>query len=250
MFVRTLGLVVLLVGALAPAALASTRDELNSAAQGEKIAFILVTDRTATGVDETKAMIREAMQSVGRSTMVLLDRSEAQNAELVTKFGLSGAPVPLILIAARNGMLAAGLPAAQATAQKLVSLVPTPKMGDVLKALEAGKGVFLYVSRKGMTSKPGADACAAACGQLDGTCVTVRIDMDDPQEQELLKKLKVNQASTEPVTLVINAQGQLTGTYAGAADIASLVQAATKKVGGCCPSTVQNPSASCAPAKK
>jgi hypothetical protein len=62
--------------------------------------------------------------------------------------------------------------------------------------------------------------------------------------------MKVNLASTEPVTLVINPQGQITGTYTGAADVNALVQAATMKVGGCCPKTVTNPNASCAPPKK
>ena len=56
--------------------------------------------------------------------------------------------------------------------------------------------------------------------------------------------------ATEPITLVINAQGQITGTYTGTADVASLAQAATKKAGGCCPSTVQGGSKSCGPTKK
>jgi len=77
-----------------------------------------------------------------------------------------------------------------------------------------------------------------------------QIDMDDPAEVGFLTQMKVNLASTEPVTLVVNAQGQMTGTYSGAMDVASLVQAATKKAGGCCPKTVQNPNASCAPPKK
>jgi hypothetical protein len=93
-------------------------------------------------------------------------------------------------------------------------------------------------------------ACAAACGQLQDRCLTVQIDMDDPAEAGFLDQMKINRASSEPVTLVVNPQGQITGTYTGAADVAALMQAATKKVGGCCPSTVQNPNASCAPSKK
>jgi hypothetical protein len=81
-------------------------------------------------------------------------------------------------------------------------------------------------------------------------CQTIQIDIDDPQEKAFLTQLKVNLASTEPVTLVINAQGQVTGTYAGAVDLPVLVQAATKKAGGCCPPKVQSGAPSCPPTKK
>ncbi len=250
MTLRGVGLAVLLLGLLASSAAASAPKELESAAQLERIAFILVTDRAATGTNQAKEMIQRAMQSVGRSTLIVLDRSDPQNADLVAKFGLAVAPVPLILLAARNGVIAAGLPAAQATPEKLVAMVPSPKKAEILKVLDAGNAVFVYASRKTMTSQAGASACAAACGQLAGKCVTVRIDMDDPKEAEFLKQIKVNLASTEPVTLVFNAQGQLTRTYAGVADIASLVQSATAKAGGCCPTTAQSGSKACPPTKK
>jgi len=101
-----------------------------------------------------------------------------------------------------------------------------------------------------MTSQSGAMAsCAAACGQMKAQGVTIQIDMDDPAEAEFLAQLKVDRAATEPVTLVVNAQGQITGTYSGAVEVASLVQAATKKAGGCCPPTAQGGSQSCGPKK-
>jgi hypothetical protein len=156
-----------------------------------------------------------------------------------------------MLIAARNGVIAAGLPAAQATADKLVAMVPSPKKAEILLALQSGKAVFISVARKGMKAQPGVmSACAMACGQMQNQSATIQIDMDDRAEADFLTQMKVDRTSTEPVTLVVNAQGQVTGSYTGAADVASLVQAATKKVGGCCPSTVQNPNASCGPAKK
>jgi len=75
--------------------------------------------------------------------------------------------------------------------------------------------------------------------------------LDDPAEIGFLGQLKVNLLATEPIIMVFNAQGQITGTYTGAPDIANLVQASTKKVGGCCPASVQNPNAACpTPPKK
>jgi hypothetical protein len=251
MSLRGLGVGVLLLGVMASVAAASTQKDLDSAAKHGKIAFIVVTDKGTEGADQAADMAKQAAGQVKKSTVVRLDRSDPANADLVAKYRLAGAPVPLILLAARNGVIAGGLVAAQATADKLVGMVPSPKKAEVLQQLQSGKAVLIQANRKSMATQADCSAaCAAACGQLQDRCVTVQIDMDDPAETAFLASMKVNTASTEPVTLVVNAQGQITGTYNGAAEVAALVQAATKKAGGCCPSTVQNPNASCAPAKK
>ena len=248
---RSFILGVLLLGLLTSPAAASVQKDLDSAAKAGKVAFIVVTDQGTAGTDLATAMAKQAVKQVRKSVLVTLDRSDPANASLVAKYRLAGAPVPLMLVAARNGVLAGGLPAAQATADLLVKLVPSPKKAEILQVLQTGKAVFISVSRKGMATQPGAmSACAMACGKMQNQSATVQIDMDDPAEADFLTQMKVNRASTEPITLVINAQGQVTGTYTGAADVANLVQAATKRVGGCCPSTVQNPNASCAPPKK
>ncbi len=251
MSLRGLAIGVLLLGVMASVAAASAQKDLDSAAKDGKVAFIIVTDKETAGADQAIDMAKQAAKQVKKSTVVRLDRSDPANADLVAKYRLAGAPVPLILVAARNGIIAGGLVAAQATADKLVGMVPSPKKAEILKQLQSGKAVLIQASRKGMTKQGDCSAaCLAACGQLQDRCATVQIDMDDPGETAFLTSLNINTASTEPVVLVVNAQGQITGTYNGATDVASLVQAATKKAGGCCPSTVQNPKASCPPPKK
>ena len=251
MSVRSFILAVLLLGVLGSVADASPQKDLSSAASHGKIAFVLVTDQGATGVDQARDLIKQAMKEVKKSTLVELDRSNPENADLVVRFRVAGAPVPLILITTRNGLLAAGVPAGQTTAEQLVAMVPSPKKGEVIQALQGGKSAFITVSRKGMATQSGATAaCAAACGQMAEKGVMIQVDMDDPQEAAFLTAMKVNLASTEPVTLVVNAQGQVTGTYAGAADVATLVQAATKKGGGCAPGACGPGSGkSCGPTK-
>jgi hypothetical protein len=250
MFARVLGFLFLATGLLAPLAQASPQQDLDSAARQKKVAFVLVTDQGAAGVDQARDLIQQAMRQIKKSTLVEVDRSSPGNADLVAKFRLAGAPVPLILVTARNGILAGGVVAAQATSEQLVGMVPSPKKAEVLQFVQGGKAVLISLSRKGMASKSGANAaCAAACGQLADKCVTVQIDMDDPQEASFLSAMKVNLASTEPVTLVINAQGQVTGTYAGAADVATLVQATTKKAGGCAPGACGPGAKACGPTK-
>jgi len=248
---RSLGFVLLMLCTLGPIASASTQRDAESAAKQRKIAFILVHDQSATGVDQARDVIRQTMKQVSKSVLLELDRSDPANAEYVAKLRLAGAPVPLILVVARNGVVAGGGPAAETTPATLLGMVPSSKKAEVLQALQSGKPVFIAVSRKGMISEPKAvAACMAACSQMGDKSALVRIDMADPQEAAFLAQLKVSSTATEPVTLVVNAQGQVMGPFTGDLDVAGLVQTATRIAGGCCPSTVQGGSKGCAPTKK
>ena len=71
---------------------ASVQDELQSAATHEQIAFILVTDRGATGVDQARDIIQQALIEVKSSTLIEPDRSGEENSGPVGKYGLAGAP--------------------------------------------------------------------------------------------------------------------------------------------------------------
>jgi len=242
--------VVLLIAVCLPiATLASPAEELQTAAEAGKVTFLLVTEPGAGGVNETKQMIQSAMTQVPGSVLIELDRADVANSSLVQKYGLTAAPVPLVLVFGANGVMAGGNIASQMTAQELVAMIPSPKKAEVLKAIQSGMAAYVTASRSGMPSSTAvAGGCAAACSQMMGKCVAVNVNMDDPLEAEFLALLKVNMQSAEPVTVVINAQGQITGSFNGPVDVAQLVQAATKKAGGgCCPT---GSTKSCAPAPK
>jgi hypothetical protein len=241
--------VVLLMAVCLPfATLATTADRLQTAAKDGKVAFLLVIEPGVAGVDPARQMIQSATIEVPGAVMIELDRADVADSMLVQKYGLAAAPVPLILVIGANGAMAGGNVASQLTSQKLVAMIPSPKKAEVLKAVQSGQAVYLTASRSGMPSSTVvASGCAAACSQMMGKCVAVDVNIDDPLEAEFLTLLKVNLQSTEPVTVVINAQGQITGSFNGPVDVAQLVQAATKKAGGCCPT---GSGKSCAPAPK
>jgi hypothetical protein len=166
-----------------------------------------------------------------------MNTSDAANSALVSKYRLTGAPMPLILILDKNGTTAGGLALKDATAEKLVDMIPTPKSSELIKALAEGKSVYIVVYKESMTSKKNiADNCAVACGKMDNTCVTVMVGLDDKKEAKLLQSLKCDVNAKEPVTYVINKAGQIVGTYNGLTDVNTLVSTAKKApAGGCCP---------------
>jgi hypothetical protein len=248
---NTIKIAALLLALTAATAVASTQSDLDAAVKSGKSAYILVYDQSALQVDQARGLVKDAIARVPRSSKLECDRNDPANAEFVKKIGLAAAPVPLILICSSTGVVTGGLPAQQATVDQLVKMMPSPKKTEIVKALSEGKAVMVTVSRKSMKSTESVySTCASACQQLGAKSAFVKIDMDDPAEAGFLTEMKVNLTSTEPVTLVANAQGQIAGTYTGEVPLANLITAATKKVGGCCPSTVSNPASSCAPAKK
>ena len=223
-------------------------DVLQTASKKGAPALLLVTDPGSQNVDQARTTVVEAAKQIKDCVTVEMDRTDKANSELVTKYGLAGAPVPLILVFAGNGAIAGGVPSVRATPAALANMIPTPKKADVLQALQAGNAVMVVASTKAMKEKPKVvENCALTCAQMKGKATTIQVDLNDAAEKRFLGELKIDTNAVAPVTLVINQQGQITGTFNGPVDVATLAQATTKKAGGCCPS---GSSASCAPPKK
>jgi hypothetical protein len=250
---RKVSFFILSISLMASLAIASDPREIEAATKPWKVAFILVYDPAAQQIDQARQVISEAMKRVPGSVKIELDRSAKINSEIVTKLKLSGAPVPLILVESSTGGITGGVSLQQVrvTPELLVKMVPSPKKVEIIKAISEGHAVLITASRKNMKSlKSVNDACAAACQQMTGKLVHIKIDMADKAEESFLTDLRLDMASTEPVTLVANVQGQISGSYTGPLQAGDLVLAATKKIGGCCPSTMSNPKPSCDPVKK
>ena len=217
------------------AAAASPKSDLDAATRKGKLAFVLISEPGTAGVDQAREMIRSAMKQVDGSVLVEWNRADTSDAGLAARFRVAGAPLPLILLIARNGATAGGLMASQASVEKLVKLVPSPKKTEVLAAVQAGKAVFITAARKGMGAQAEAQkSCARACGQIGAGSFAILVDIDDPAEAQFLAGLKVSPAAMEPVTVVLNRQFLAMGTFVGVAAVDDLVQAANKMAPSCC----------------
>jgi hypothetical protein len=243
---------VLLLIALCPLVLlASPAKDLEKAAKKGQVAFIIFTDGKTADISGAKAAIQDAMKQVKKSVMIELDRSDNTNAEIVTKYRLSTIPAPMILALNPNGVISGAIQPDKATPEILAKMIPSPKKAEVMKALSDGNAVFITVGSKDMkTGTSVSDSCAIACQKASGRSVCVSVDMNDKEEKAFLTELKIDTAASEPVTIVTNPQGQISAKYVGAVKVDDLIQASTKKIGGCCPPKVTGGSAACPPAKK
>jgi hypothetical protein len=219
---------------------ASAAGELEKAKDKGRVAFVLVTEPGAGGVAEAERVIGDAVKRLGKAVMVRLDRRDAENASLVSKYRLSGPQIPLVLVFAPNGIVAGGALAAGMTTERLLGMVPTKQ-----------QAVLLLASRSGMEREDEAlAACKKAMTMAGGKLGMVRVDMADESEQRFLRKLRIDAGSGKPVTVVLSNRGQVTGAFEGAADPAVLVQTSAKVGGGCAPGACKPGAAACAPPAK
>jgi len=214
---------------------ASVQTDIEKATNKGNTVFLVVTEPGVTGAEKAVNTAEQAHKSVAKSAVIEMNRADSTNSQLVKKYRLAGAPLPLMLVIASNGVVAGGLTADRATPEILVKLIPSPKKAEVFQALSENKSVFVVAGRKSMKDRAKVlETCKAACSQMKNKAAFVSIDMDDKKESSFLAQLKVNTLSTEPVTAVINTQKRITGSFNGPVEVNKLMAAAVKKAGGCC----------------
>ncbi len=200
--------------------------------------FLVVTQQGARGTEKAMEVANAAREIEPSARVVTLDRSREENAELVKRFRVLGAPVPLILVLAPNGIVAGGALLKDATPEVIANLVPTPRKTDMLGALQAKRAVFLVFSHAKMPNQGKAfDACGKAFAQLEPTATkaqVIAVDMNDKAESRFMTEMSVDLLATEPMIVVLNAAGQKTAVFRQGATVEQLVQAVTKKA-ECCP---------------
>ena len=216
----------------------SVADQIAIATKTGKAVFLVVTGTGVTDTDKAVAIAKGANALYKNAIIVQMDRDEASNTQLVDEYRLAGAPLPLILVISSKGFPTGGYILAQATAENIAALVPSPKLEDVYEAIFNGKYAIVAFSKKSFTDKQEVlKACKEAISMLNNEAVLIEVDIDDNKEVNFLNQLRIDKSQLiASLTLVINKQGQVAGTATTVPDAAKLVAAAKAPVkGGCGP---------------
>ena len=222
-----------------------TIDNLNAAKKAGKAVFLVVT---GTGVPETdKAMLiaKGANDIYKNAVIVQMSRDDSANTQLVNQYRLAGAPLPLILVISSGGIPTGGYLLAQATAQNLADLIPSPKLEDIYSTIASSKIALVVFTKDSFKERAEVlKVCKEAVAKLDNNAEIVEVDLEDAKEVKLMNLLRVDKASNATLTMVINKQGQVTGTATSIPDATKLATAATLVVKSSCCGPGSNP-ASC-----
>lgn len=168
--------------------------------------------------------------------IIKVDRKDPKTSDIVRKLRTQTAPIPLTLLFHPGGTTVAGFTEV-VSADQLTQVFPSPKKDEALKYIGQRKGVILCFSDEAMPLREEVKTCCSqAESRLAGKAEYIDVDLSDPREAAFIKELGIDASTPQPLTFVINSQGQVTGKYGEEVQVADLVQAATRVVkSGCCP---------------
>lgn len=210
------------------------KTKIEKAQKSGKSIYLIVTDKSATGTDALEKMVSDAVKKTKNTAMVKLNRDDKDNANLISKYRLSGAPLPIILVLASNGVASGSLTIKDATVEKLLSYLPTKKQAEVLLGFENGKPAFIVCGKKNAKDKSNLEAeCKKAVTSLSGKATQVFVDVESKDEANFIALIQPDKEKT--TVLVFNGKGQYTGTLEATAKSDDIIKSVNKKMGGCCP---------------
>ena len=155
---------------------------------------------------------------------------------IVDKFGLSRAPMPMVLALAPNGAVTKGFPIKFDEKQLREGFV-SPCTAKCLKALQDRKLVLLCVqNQKTQFTQVAMSASQSfkADARFAGATEVVTVDPEDRAEAALLQEPKVDPRTPEAVTVLLAPPGQPIAKFAGAVTKEQIVaKVASAKSGPC-----------------
>ena len=196
--------------------------------------------------DSTRAMKKVFAGAAGKlaskANSIIINVTDAAEREIVAKFGVDRAPMPLALVVAPTGAVTGGFPG-KVTEEQLSGAFVSPALANCLKALQAGKLVLLCAQNASTKSNDaallGVQAFKADARYAQFTEV-VSIDPADAAESKFLAQLQIDPKTSQAVTAFMAPPGSVIAKYTGATDKNTMIAAltaATSGGGGCGPST-------------
>ena len=208
-----------------------------------KYAFVLF-HRGGDGAVAMREAVKKTVENVkGRAEAVEVDVADPASELVVQRYGVSRAPLPLILAIAPNGAVTGGFPG-KCEPSALAEAMVGPKAATCMKILQEGKVVVVCVQPKASKSAEATLKAVAAFKEdkrVSGFAESVVIDPADQAENGFLGKLRVDVKSEAATTLLVTPPGRIVGVYTNEvntdamfADLARSMAGATCGGGGGC----------------
>jgi len=218
---------------------------LAKASAGGKYVFIFFSKEND---DKTVAMRKVVDGAVAKATekatTVAIDINSATEKEIVAKYGVAAAPMPLVLAIAPNGAITGGFPITFEE-KELLDAFASPGTEKCLKALQSRKLVLLCAQNKTTTSNDAASKGAEefkADKRFAEFTEIILVDPADAAEAKFMTQLHIAPKTGEAVTVLLAPPGSVVCTVKGKVDKEALATAVTAAAsnsgcgpGGCGP---------------
>ena len=210
---------------------------LRHAAESKQYLFAFVYEQED---EETKAARKTFEAAVAKVTpaakSVRVDRSLPEEKEMVEKFGLQTAPMPIVLAIAPNGAVTGSVKAGELSEERLQAAVASPGLQAILKAVQEGRLVLVCLQNAQTKDNDAAMTGVKeikADEQFSEWTEVIKVDPSDPKEARLMAQLKVEPTTRKAATVVVAPPGVMVTRMDGATTKKSLKAALEKAADGC-----------------
>ena len=213
---------------------------VEGAAEAKKYLFIFFRRDDDEQTRKMARVLDAAMKRVdGRAEQITIDVSDPSERDIVKKFGVDRAPMPLVLVLAPNGAVTGGFPV-RFEEKQLTEAIVGPGTASVLKALQDGKLAFVCVQNSRTTSNAAAMRGVkdfAADARYAKSTEIVTFDPTAAAEAKFLGQIKIDPKTRKATTVLLAPPGTIVGKFEGATAKDKLIAALEACGTGCGPSS-------------
>lgn len=203
------------------------------AAAVEPYTFLMFYKQNDSATQAMTQTLKEGLAaSDGQAKLQFVQVGDPAQQELVKKYELARAPMPLTIAVAPNGAIT-GIFAQKVTPQKITDAFVTPTMMFTMKSLQEGKLVLVSAHGSANSPAPPAINALAADPEFKGRVASVAMRVSDPQEAKFTEQMKLDLQATDTKTVVIAPPGVMVGQFRADASKEAILTALAK-AGKCC----------------
>jgi hypothetical protein len=170
-----------------------------------------------------------------RAQVVEVDITAETEKDIVARYDLNYAPMPLLLTIAPNGAVTAGFPG-RVQAKRLQEVFVSPGTAAVLKGFQDRKLVFLCVQNDQTASSKEAMQGVRVFERDErfaGDTEIVVVDPADKAEAQLMFDLEIDPKTDQAVTVFFAPPGRCIGQFQGATNLEDLIGTLAAAMSGC-----------------
>lgn len=226
---------------------------LAAAAQANRYCFLYFWKQDDAAQQAMRPVFDAAMSKLrGLADAAVVNVLAADEKALVERFGVSRAPMPLVLAVAPNGAITKGLHT-RFTEQEVMSSFVSLGTASCLKAVQQRKLLLLCVQNQNCQHHQEALAAAQQFSNdprfSQGTDLVV-VNPADPAEAKFLADLQIDPRTPLALTVFLAPNGQAIGKFAGSLTKEALITSFQQAQAGHCSGCKDPNCKHCQPQKK
>lgn len=202
--------------------------------------------RTQSVLDATQQELGKLGENVSLKQIGIKD---PVNAEAVEYYGVSRAPMPLVLCMASNGAVTKAF-VSPFSASLLNEGIVSRGTAETLKAIQENKLVVLCALNSELPASKSvlqsADAIKADA-RFGASVEVISLDVRDPNEASLLESVKLDASMAEPTIVILAPPGKQLATLTGAVTTERIAAKLLVAQTACCPDEKCGPGGQCCP---